>query len=159
MFEQLIEDIKRDAAKESKETATVAIDLSDYIDDPNALEKNLLEINNLDAKSGYEFIKKNYKFMLTNERFQFAFKNPNILKYLTQICYETEFTYQETIYCNSVVYRFLTSVEEVDPYIIKNLLILANKLNLKTVNCLLGCDLDLNTAIQLAVASKSSVNP
>lgn len=160
MFEKLIEEIKQEAAKEaSNAVPNVEIDLSNYIDDPNALEKNLLEIDKLDAKSGYEFIKKNYKFMLTNERFQFAFKNPNILNYLTQICYETEFTYQETIYCNSVVYRFLTSVEEVDPYIIKNLLILANKLNLKTVNCLLGCDLDLNTAIQLAVASKSSVNP
>ena len=56
MFEKLIEEIKQEAAKEaSNAVPNVEIDLSNYIDDPNALEKNLLEIDKLDAKSSNLF--------------------------------------------------------------------------------------------------------
>lgn len=181
MFEKYFEELKKDSEKKPEE---VKVDYSSLIDEFGSALKELKDIDIMQEKDVYIYIKNHIKDLLkelyickeNNFISTYASYNlsqqqamdlhelavhllisPKFLSVLTQVLIEARLNYDETVYINEIVYNYLIKPDN-DDYIHKLILMLGEAINKPIVNNLLGCELDQGLAIFLAVTYRSTFN-
>jgi len=160
MFEKFIADLK---AKSQDEEKLVPIDTQRIVvSQANALLLDKLKsIDSMSEKEVYNILSNSYSIILSeffrskNKEYRFLLSSPKFIYILTQITNEVTFTHDEKVQCNRFIYEYTVYNNE-DKYIRTLLLLLGEAVNKPIVRKLLGCDLDDELAIFLAVTNKSS---
>lgn len=181
MFEKYFEELKKDSEKKPEE---IKVDYSSLVDEEGSTLYDLKNIDIMQEKDLYAYIKKNIKILLKDiyacKDYSFitncsAHKvsknnatilhniasnllvNAKFLSVLTQVLVEIQLNYDEAIYVNEIVYNYLIKQDN-DDYLHKLILMLGEAVNKPIVNNLLGCELDQGLAIFLAVTYRSTFN-
>lgn len=134
------------------------IDKNCLISGPISLSKVLGKVESMSDESAYVLIKKYYKEFFNSNILDSAYnelkKSSKFLNILTQVCIDINLSYEERVYCNSMIYNeFLKNHRK---YIQKLYFILGMVVNRSMTNRVMNCGVDSNTSIFLAVARKSS---
>lgn len=132
---------------------------SEIISGPNALAKRLNKIEKLNDEFAYMLVKKEYKNFLSNMIDDSVFDkikmSTKFINALTQVCLENKLTYDERIYCNSMIYKQLPKIS--NNYLRKIYYILGLVVNKTIANKIMSeCNLDQVLSSYLAVIRKSS---
>lgn len=132
---------------------------SEIISGPNALAKRLNKIEKLNDEFAYMLVKKEYKNFLSNiiddSVFDKIKMSTKFINALTQVCLENKLTYDERIYCNSMIYKQLPKIS--NNYLRKIYYILGLVVNKTIANKIMSeCNLDQVLSSYLAVIRKSS---
>ena len=161
MFEKFIADVN---AKSTPEVADIRINPELLVIDMKAIMGKLNNIEAMSEKETYEILKEHHDKILahifdcSNKDFRFLLTSPKFLSILTQVANETQFGYDEIVHCNKLIYEFIMYVDNQDNYIRNLMFMLGEVVNKVNVRRLLGCDLNQEFAIFLAVTHKSSFN-
>lgn len=129
------------------------------------LLKILKGLDNMSNEETYDLISKQLYSILrdifnrNSKDYLFLLKSPKFLTILTQVVTINGLSYDEGIWCNSFVYKFLTALNGKDTYIRKLLFLLGEAINKKQVRRLVGCGACEELAIFLAVSLNSSFEP
>jgi hypothetical protein len=157
MFESFIASVKNS----TEPARDISIDPRKIVNEQaGELWSDLKKIENMSEKETYELVKENYSIILSaifncnSKEYQFLLSSPKFITALTQVATEIQLGYDEKIYCNKIIYDCI--VYETDQYTRMLMFLLGDAVNKQTVRKLLGCDLDEELAIFLAVAVKSS---
>lgn len=100
-------------------------------------------------------------FNRNSRDYLFLLKTPKFLTILTQVVSVDGLSYDEKVWCNSFVYKFLTAIgeNEKEIYMRHLLFILGEAINKKEVRRLVGCGAGEELATLLAVSLNSSFEP
>lgn len=143
------------------------VDLN-YADDISvsveALRQVLANIDNMPEQEIYNLIVGNYKFILkeifsgNNHGFIGIWTNTKTLTIVNQAFYNINLTYEERIYCNKIVYDYITmSASNTDDYV-KHLLLLFSKIvNRDIIPRLNALGIDEELCVRMAMARFSSM--
>lgn len=157
MFDKLIANLKEEE-KEAKQEM-VEFNMSHCVDRPEVLIGLLKDIETMSDVEAFKLVRDNYPVILSGDkRFNFAMGNHRFVTILTQVTYEVNLRYEETIHCNAFIYNYVVYQNKPDPYMVKLLLILGEAINKVNVNKLLGQELNQELAIFLAVSNNSTEN-
>lgn len=142
-----------------KDNGKNLFDTSEIISGPNALAKRLNKIEKLNDEFAYMLVKKEYKNFLSNiiddSVFDKIKMSTKFINALTQVCLENKLTYDERIYCNSMIYKQLPKIS--NNYLRKIYYILGLVVNKTIANKIMSeCNLDQVLSSYLAVIRKSS---
>lgn len=160
MFDKFIADIKSKSKVEQEKI--VGIDPQRVvIGQAGALLDKLKNIDAMSEKETYELLKDSYSHILAdifgcnNKEYRFLLASPRFLTILTQVVNEIELAYDERVHCNKFIYDYIVYANQ-DEYVRKLLFMLGEAVNKNITRKLLGCGLDEELAIFLAVANKST---
>ena len=129
------------------------------------LLKQLQELESMSDEDAYELISKELYSILqdifnrSSKDYWFLLRSPKFLTILIQVVNTHNIDYDETVQCNSFIYKFLVALNGQDTYIRKLLFMLGEALNKKEVRRLIGCEIGEQLSIFLAVSLKSSFEP
>lgn len=142
-----------------KDNEQYSLDTSEIVSGPNALAKRLNKIDKLNDEFAYMLVKKEYKNFLSNiidnEVFDKIKMSTKFINALTQVCLENKLTYDERIYCNSMIYKQLPKIS--NNYLRKIYYTLGLVVNRTVANRIMEeCELDQVLSSYLAVIRKSS---
>ena len=120
--------------------------------------KKIMEMQ--DDNDAYTLLLAEYKDflspMIDNPAFNELKKSAKFISFLTQICLTEELSYEQRVYCNSMIYKSMMNASTMMKKLLLNLGYVVNR-NIATQ--LIGCGLDQNMASYIAVARKSSFYP
>lgn len=131
------------------------------------LLKRMQKLDLMSERDAYELINKEYDVLIQDifgdnaKEFQFLLSSPKFLNIMIQILNQKDLTYLEMLHFNSFIYDYIVydSVENPDEYIMKLIYMLGEVINKSIVRMLIGCGLDENFAIFIAVSAASSFKP
>lgn len=133
----------------------------DLVSGPRVLADKLSKVDKLTDELAYLLVKREYKLFLCNVIDNPCFDkiklSPRFINSLIQVCIEVELTYEERVYCNSMIYKELAKIN--NTYLQKLYYILAMVVNRSIVNRLMNCGVNQVLSSYLAVARKSSFEP
>ena len=113
-----------------------------------------------DDNDAYTLLTTEYKDffspMIDDPAFEELKKSAKFISFLTQICLTEELSYEQRVYCNSMIYKTMMNASTTMKKLLLNLGYVVNR-NICTQ--LIGCGLDQNMASYIAVARKSSFYP
>ena len=160
MFEKFIANIKNKSKVEQERN--VGIDLQRIVvGQAGALLVKLKNIDAMSEKETYEVLKDSYSHILAdifdcnNKEYRFLLASPKFLTILTQVVTESPITHDECVHCNRFIYDYIVYARQ-DEYVRKLLFMLGEAVNKTVTRKLLGCGVDEELAIFLAVATKST---
>lgn len=135
------------------------IDKNCLISGPISLAKIFSKIDNMNDEEAYDLIRKYYKEFFTNTILDTAYDNlkqsTRFINLLIQVCIDYTLSYEERVYCNSMVYNEFIKFND-KKYIQKLYFILGMVVNRTVTNRIMNCGIDSILSIYLAVARKSS---
>lgn len=142
-----------------KDAAQYSLNTSEMVSGPTTLAKRLIKVEKLNDEFAYMLVKKEYKNFLSSMIDDPAFDKVKIsskfINALIQVCIECELTYEERIYCNSMIYKQLPKLSNI--YLRKIYYILGLVVNKTIVTKIMDeCHLDQILSSYLAVIRKSS---
>lgn len=135
------------------------IDKNCLISGPISLAKIFSKIDNMNDEEAYDLIRKYYKEFFTNAILDTAYdslkQSTRFINLLIQVCIDYTLSYEERVYCNSMVYNEFIKFND-KKYIQKLYFILGMVVNRTVTNRIMNCGIDSILSIYLAVARKSS---
>lgn len=135
------------------------IDKNCLISGPISLAKIFSKIDNMNDEEAYDLIRKYYKEFFTNTILDTAYdslkQSTRFINLLIQVCIDYTLSYEERVYCNSMVYNEFIKFND-KKYIQKLYFILGMVVNRTVTNRIMNCGIDSILSIYLAVARKSS---
>lgn len=127
---------------------------------PNRFAEKLENIDSISDEEGYDIIKNNYTIFLSNaidcQCFDKLKKSSKFINLLTQVCVEVELTYEQRVYCNSMLYKELAKTTNL--YMQKVYYLLGWVVNRAMVSRIMDCGIDQVLSTYLALTRKSSFN-
>jgi hypothetical protein len=159
MFEKFITDIKN---KPNEDPKVININPDKIVAQQSGeLIAKFKDIDAMSEKETYELLKESYSYILAdifscnNKEYRFLLTSPKFLTILTQVVTEIQLTHDELVHCNKFIYDYIVYADQ-DQYVRKLLFMLGEAVNKSNTRRLLGCGLDEELAIFLAVAHKST---
>lgn len=132
----------------------------DMVHSPSSLANVFLDIESMSDEDCYNILNKNYSVFLSNEinspHFDRLRRSSRFISVLTQVCIENDLTYEQRVYCNSMLYTELAKTDNV--YMQKVYYILGWVVNKDMVNKIMECNIDQVLATYLAISRKSTFN-
>lgn len=137
-----------------------SINTDNVVLSPDKLAHQLENIDTMPDESGYNIIKGNYQIFLSNaidcQCFDTLKKSSKFINLLTQVCVEVDLTYEQRVYCNSMLYKELANTD--NPYMQKIYYILGWVVNREMVSRIMECGVDQVLATYLTITRKSTFN-
>lgn len=159
MFAKFIADIQKKSGEEQK---NIGVDLQRIVATQSSdLMNKLKDIEAMSVKETYELLRDFYSLILAdifgcnNKAYSFLLTSPKFLTILIQVVNEVNLSHDECVHCNKFIYEYIVYADQ-DEYVRKLLFMLGEAVNKSTVRKLLGCEIDEELAIFLAVAHKST---
>lgn len=144
---------------ETNERSNYTVQKSDLLLGPHEIAQKLDIIEALSDEDAYYLVSSYYKDFLSNiidsKEFNDIKKSNKFLNTLTQVCISNPLTYEQRVYCNSMIYKQISIEDEYKQNIFINL---ASVVNTNMTNRLMNCGLNKTIAAYLACARKSSFN-
>lgn len=164
IFKDVIKDIKQNNPYVKPNYVNVNI-LQNPVFNLQVLREKLMNINNLTDQQLYDLITNSYDNILSDifvnsspemqEQYLNIFIHPRFLTILNQVMYKVHLSYDNRIYCNKIIYDYLT-MGNGDQYTKDLLLALAKTVNRDIIPNLVGLGLSEDFATTLAISRFSS---
>jgi len=136
------------------------IDIEKMYEGPNKLAKELETIDSMQDSKVYDILRTSYHIFFSNSIDNPCFsdlrKSSKFITILTQVCTDADLTYEQRVYCNSMLYEEVASTE--DLYMQKLYYLLGAAVNRDMTNRIISCGVDPIRASYLAFVRKSSFN-
>ena len=140
-------------------TVMYKLDPDKVVEGPAPLAEKLKSMDFMQDSDVYEIIKNGLPILLSvevdNPCFDELKKSPRFISILTVVCAEQDLTYDQRIYCNSMLYKILADSTE-DLYMQKVCYMLGAVVNRSMVDKIEACGLERIYSTYLAIARKSS---
>ena len=136
------------------------INTVDMVHSPSSLANVFLNIDSMSDEECYNILSKNYSVFLSKEinspHFDRLRRSSRFISLLTQVCIEHDLTYEQRVYCNSMLYTELTKTD--NTYMQKVYYILGWVVNKDMVGKVMECNVDQVLATYLVISRKSTFN-
>lgn len=164
MFEDYINQLKHNPIEVDTSKHTLNLTNSVVLNPDGILPKALQNIDNMSQQELSIVLQEGYKHILTKKFISMnkvlmanAFTNPKFLITLTQVLSNVkQFSIEEKINCNKMVYEYLALAREKDQSIVGLQYNIGLVINRDTIPNLLVLGLDQNTTTKLAIARYST---
>lgn len=164
IFKDIIKEIKQDNPYVKPKYVNVNI-LQNPVFNLQVLKDMLMNINNLTDQQLYDLIMGSYDNILSDifvnsspdiqKHYLSIFIQPRFLTILNQVMYKVQLSYDNRIYCNKIIYDYIT-MGNGDQYTKDLLLALAKTVNRDIIPSLIGLGLSEDFATTLAISRFSS---
>lgn len=164
IFKDVIKDIEQNNPYVKPNYVNVNI-LQNPVFNLQVLKEKLMNINNLTDQQLYNLIMSSYENILSDifinntpemqKHYLNIFIHPRFLTILNQVMYKVQLSYDNRIYCNKIIYDYIT-IDNGDQYTKDLLLVLAKTVNRDIIPILVGLGLSEDFATTLAISRFSS---
>ncbi len=164
IFKDIVKDIKQNNPYVKPKYVNVNI-LQNPVFNLQVLKDMLMNINNLTDQQLYNLVMGSYDNILSDifinsspdlqQQYLNIFIHPRFLTILNQVMYKVQLSYDNRIYCNKIIYDYLT-IGNGDQYTKDLLLALAKTVNRDIIPSLIGLGLSEDLATTLAISRFSS---
>ena len=137
------------------------VNIDSIVSGPTMFAEKMKNLDMLTDEAGYNIIKENYQIFLSSaidsQCFEEIRKSSKFITLLTQVCIDVDLTYEERVYCNSMLYQELSKTDS--KYMQKLYYMLGFIVNKDMVNKIMACGIGQALSTYFAINRKSSFDP